>query len=301
MTTTDTTTTPPPAEATPARKSFLGLILADQPRTLPAGYDTWGWKAVCPDLRTYPRHDAPGRRFRWPWPGGTVTDPTARPSGNECPTGSNGGYCIALNWDGARSGGYRGTTVLLLAYRQSDIMAQSAGKLRVREAHVADVIDAHDLIRRAGENGDLAGADLTRADLAGAYLAGADLAGADLAGADLAGANLTRANLTDANLTRANLAGAYLAGADLAGANLTGANLAGAYLAGAYLAGADLTGANLAGADLAGADLAGAYLTGADLAGADLAGADLAGAKNLDKALGLDTAAGYPPAAKGTP
>jgi len=210
-------------------KTMLDLILdhCGNPE-LPQGYDTWGWKITRPDLRTY-------EGFRWPWPGGTVTDPDAIANDDPCPTWKTGGYCVALSWHGARSGGHGNTTAVLLAYRQSDILARDDryGKLRVREARVHDVIDVHRLIQRAGAGADLTGADLTGADLTDAYLAGANLAGANLARADLTGANLEGASLAFAYLTGADLAGADLTGADLTGANLTGADLTGADLAGA--------------------------------------------------------------------
>jgi uncharacterized protein YjbI with pentapeptide repeats len=294
------------------RTPFLDLILAHCGNPpLPDGYDTWGWKTVRPDLRSY-------GGYRWPWPGGTVTDPKARPGSNPCPTSSTGGFCVALSWRGARSGGHGGTTALLLAYRQADVLARSDidGKVRVREARVHEVIDVHRLMQKASKGVNLAdadladaylmGADLMGADLAGAYLMGADLMGADLAGANLMGADLTRAdlaradladanlmgaNLTRANLARANLADANLAGAYLMGANLTRANLADANLAGAYLTRADLADADLARANLADANLRDANLTRANLARANLARANLARARNLDQATGYKHAA----------
>ena len=216
---------------------------------LPAGYDTWGWKITRPDLRSY-------GRFRWPWPGGTVTDENAIPDGGPCPRTRTGGYCIAAPAAGAASGAHGHETILLLAYRQADVLARDDQKIRVRHCLVADVADARSVWRSA--------------------------AGADLTGADLAGAALTDAYLTGANLTRADLTGANLTGADLTGANLAGANLAGAYLTGAYLTDAYLTDANLTDANLTRANLTRANLTRANLTRA-----------NLTRAKGLDTATGY--------
>jgi len=229
MTTADTT----PATEPKTWRPFLDVLLevAGNP-PLPDGYDTWGFKIARPDLRTYLLRE--GDRYRWPWPGGSVDDPATVVNGKPCPTNSTGGFCIARNLRSAKSGGYGHATILLLAYRISDVAGEDADKLRVSHCLVADVIAGQDAYRRA-------------------------------AGADLTGANLTRANLTDANLTGANLAGADLTYANLGGANLTDANLTGA-----YLTRADLTYANLTRADLTYANLGGANLTRANLTRANL-------------------------------
>jgi len=204
-------------------RPFIECILqaAGNP-PLPDGYDTWGFKITRPDLRTC--RTGNGERYRWPWPGGTVTDEHTIVNGNACPDTRTGGFCVALDLEGAASGGYGHATILLLAYRLADVAGEDEHKRRVSHCLVADVI-AGDTVYRLGAGADLAGADLTRADLAGANLTGAGLTRADLTGANLTRADLTRANLTRANLTRAYLARAYLADADLAGANLTDADL----------------------------------------------------------------------------
>ena len=111
--TTATTTEPK------TRKPFLQVLLdhAGNP-PLPDGYDTWGYKITRPDLRTYRLPD--GTRYRWPFPGATVTDPGTVVNGNACPTAATGGFCVALTLRGAGSGGYGHATILLLAYRISD-------------------------------------------------------------------------------------------------------------------------------------------------------------------------------------
>ena len=233
-------------EAVPAAKTyrpFLDCVLqaAGNPE-LPDGYDTWGWKITLPDLRTYKHYDS-DTRFRWPFPGGTVTDDKTVVDGEPCPTGATGGFCIALTLEGAASGGYGHATILLLAYRLADVAGEDArkGKRRVSHCMVVDVVSGRSAYRLA------AGADLTRAYLAGAYLADADLTRANLTGAYLAGAYLAGAYLTGANLADANLTDVYLARAYLARANLTGAYLTDANLTRVYLADANLTGANLTG------------------------------------------------------
>jgi Pentapeptide repeats (8 copies) len=168
-------------------RPFLDVLLghAGNP-PLPDGYDTWGFKITRPDLRTY-------NGFRWPWPGGGVEDPAAVAGEDPCPTEQTGGYCVALTLAGATSGGYGHATVLLLAYRQADILALSGsdGKLRVRAAYVADVIDGAAAVRKAGH------AYLRGADLQYAYLRGADLQGADLQDA-----HLQRSQLSDRQHTQ---------------------------------------------------------------------------------------------------
>lgn len=254
MTTTQTAGGTPTAEAK-THRPFLELLT--EGRTLPDGYDTWGFKITRPDLRTFDRGDRKGP-FRWPFPPATVTDDHVVADGQPCPTTTTGGYSVAKTLAGAAGGGYGYGPILLLAYRVSDVLGETANKLRVSHLAVIDVIDAEKVYRQA----------------AGACLAGADLTGANLAGAGLAGAYLA-----DAYLARADLTRAYLTGADLMGADLMGADLTRADLTYADLTRADLTGANLADADLAGAGLAHADLTGADLTGAD----------------GLDSAIGYQP------
>jgi hypothetical protein len=155
-------------------RPFLDVILdtAGNP-PLPAGYDTWGFKIVRPDLRTYQLGD--GTRYRWPWPGHAVTDPGTAVNGLPCPTTTTGGFCIAKNLRGAASGGYGHATILLLAYRVADVAGEDADKRRVSHCLVVDVVAGQGAYRSAG------GADLTDA-----YLRGADLTDAYLTGADLA-------------------------------------------------------------------------------------------------------------------
>jgi Pentapeptide repeats (8 copies) len=259
-------------------RPFLDILTEN--RTLPDGYDSWGFKSVRADFTTY-------GGYRWPWPGTAVTDPTATAGdGDACPTKATGGLCVATTWRGVADGAHGHRCLLLLAYRAADILGRDdfRGKLRVKTCRVVELLDGEKMLAKA------TGANLTGAYLAGAYLADAYLTGANLAGAYLAGANLADAYLRDAYLTGAYLTGANLTGANLAGANLRDANLRDAYLRGAYLTGANLAGANLRDAYLRGAYLAGANLAGANLADAYLRDAYLTGARNLDKAIGYKAA-----------
>ena len=213
---------------------------------LPADYNgeelVLGWRRVNADFTSR-------GGFRWPFPGQWTERLEADRSDDTCSRGLH----VATNWAGASAGGVV-STVLIVAYRPSDVAHVSAGKVRVDQALVLGVVDAPALIR-AGWFG-----------------------GADLRGANLANANFTRADLTDANLRDANLRGADLWAANLRDADLRDADLRDANLRGAYLAGAYLTRSNLTDAYLAGANLRDAYLAGADLWRADLRGASLRGA-----------------------
>jgi hypothetical protein len=221
-------------ENTTTIRPFLDVILeqAGNP-ALPEGYDTWGFKIVRPDLRSY-------GGFRWPWPGGAVEDPAAQPSDDPCPTSRTGGYCVALSLAGAAAGGHGHATILLLAYRQADVLADDGhDKRRVRAAYVADVIDGR-LVYRKARYADLQRADLRYADLQRANLQHANLRDADLQRADLERADLQRADLQHANLRYANLWYADLRDADLRDADLRYADLRHADLRDADLRYADL-------------------------------------------------------------
>ena len=192
MTTPDTETIA--AEKPKTYRPFLEILLqvADSP-DLPDGYDTWGFKIVRPDFRSF-------NGYRWPYLGQSVTDEDTVTDGSPCPTSLTGGFCIARNLRGAASGKHGHETILLLAYRQADIAGQDVDKIRVSHALVFDVIHGQRAYRRAA-GADLAYADLTRANLTGADLTDANLTGADLMDADLTGADLTGADLTGADLT----------------------------------------------------------------------------------------------------
>jgi hypothetical protein len=267
-----------PETTEPTHRPFLDILTEN--RTLPDGYDSWGFKSVRADFTTY-------GGYRWPWPGTDVTDQAAAAGdGDACPTRATGGLCVATTWRGVADGGHGHRCLLLLAYRAADILGRDdfRGKLRVKTCRVVELLDGEKMLAKA------TGANLTGANLTDASLRGADLTGANLRGANLTDANLRGAYLTGANLTGANLTDASLRGADLAGADLTDADLAGAYLTGASLTDANLTDANLTDANLTDANLAGADLAGAYLTDANLTDADLAGARNLDKAIGYKAA-----------
>jgi uncharacterized protein YjbI with pentapeptide repeats len=190
--------------------------------------------------------------------------------GGACPTCNGDGACIARTMYGAASGGHSlAHGVLIVGWRDADVLGADEHKLRVRRAYVLGAVTFHDALSAFGANlhganlymANLRGANLYRANLHRANLHGADLHGADLCGAALCGAALRGADLHRANLHRANLRGADLRGANLHRANLHGADLYGADLRRADLCGANLYRANLHGADLHGADLCGADLT----------------------------------------
>ena len=187
-----------------------------------------GFRAVHPDFRS-------SRGYVWPFPGGVAkaSGPFTDTPNKGCPSRVGDGICLANTAEGMASGRIPAITVLVCAYRPSDLLGTEPGgsKVRVREAKVLRVVDFPATLR--GElppdpdlptKANLARADLYGANLYGANLSRANLYGANLYGADLAGANLAGANLYGANLARANLYGANLYGADMAGANLARAN-----------------------------------------------------------------------------
>ena len=209
-------------------------------KRLPKGCDSWALKSVWPDGRT--SHD-----FRWPLTRKTVTVAGPMlPHKDACPKKPGDGLCLATSWRGMASGGIPAITLLLVAFHSSNVHGtdKAAGKLRVSECVVVEVIDGARLLREQGTGTNLYGADLYGAYLYGANLSGADLTGANLYGADLTGAYLTGAYLYGANLSGANLYGANLYGANLSGANLYGANLSGANLSGALVYATTLLPAN---------------------------------------------------------
>jgi hypothetical protein len=196
----------------------------------------WGFRAVRPDFTSK-------YGFRWALPGKWThaQGPFDKTNEGGCPRQEGDGICVAHSWQGMASGGIPAITLLLVGYREADVIGheQNESKIRVKKAYVRDIIDGTALLISFGARANLYGANLY-----GANLSRADLYGADLSGANLSGANLYGANLYGANLSRADLYGANLSRADLSGANLSRANLYGANLYGANLSRADLYGAN---------------------------------------------------------
>src|SRR6266571_3936941 len=204
-------------------------------RELPKGYDHWAIKTVRADFRT--KHD-----FVWPFPGrvARAQGPFLDHNGS-CPSQQGDGICVATTWEGMASGGVPASTLLLVAYRNIDLLgASDYGKLRVKAAKVIDLVDGIRLVSAFGERANLSSADLSFADLRSANLSSANLSFADLSFADLRSANLSFADLRSANLSSANLSFADLSFADLRSANLRSANLSSANLSSANLSSADL-------------------------------------------------------------
>lgn len=190
------------------------LNIVSEGQVMSEGFDSWGMKTVNALRNT--RYG-----FHWPHRGGTVSswiDREGVVTGYACPRYEGDGLSIAITAKGMSSGGYPINAVLLVAYRQADVVGKALGQIRTRgEVRVVFDTMISDLNLK---DACLRLANLRRVDLYRACLTGANLTGADLAGADLRDADLTGADLTDANLT-----GADLTGADLTGVNLTGANL----------------------------------------------------------------------------
>ena len=167
-------------------RPLLDIIVDHVGMPLPDGCDAWGIRSVRPDLRS-------SRDFRWPYPGQDAVAPgPILDHRGSCPQELGDGICTATTASGMASGGLPAITVLLTAHAAADVVGDTeSGKLRLRRAHVVEVVDLPGL----GRNGHLRWADLSRAnlrwaDLSGAYLSGANLRWADLSGADLSEANL---------------------------------------------------------------------------------------------------------------
>ena len=189
-------------------------------RELPKGYDHWAIKTVRADFRT--KHD-----FVWPFPGrvARAQGPFLDHNGS-CPSQQGDGICVATTWEGMASGGVPASTLLLVAYRNIDLLgASDYGKLRVKAAKVIDLVDGIRLVSAFGERADLRSANLSSADLSFANLRSANLRSADLRSADLSFADLSFANLSSANLRFADLSSANLYFADLYSADLSFADL----------------------------------------------------------------------------
>lgn len=173
--------------------NLLDVIVETTGATLPEGFDSWGIKAVHPDLTTT-------RNFRWAMPGGVnvSNDHLVADNRKACPKVPGDGLCVATTWRGMASGGIPARTLLLVAYREADVVGRDepAGKLRIgAEVATVALIDGERFLREHGKGLDLQYANLQYANLQGAYLQGAGLRGAKLQGAKLQGANLRGANL----------------------------------------------------------------------------------------------------------
>lgn len=255
-------------------RDLLPVVVETTGVQMPESFDSWGLKAVQPDLVTT-------HGFRWALPGGLNLSNHAFNIENTspCPSEPGDGMCVATTWWGMASGGIPARTLLLVAYRAADVAGRDLNKLRIKGV-VASValVDGERLVREHGREANLQRADLRGANLRGADLEDADLQDADLLGADLRGADLQGADLRSAYLYSAVLQGANLQHADLRGAHLSDAHLQGTGLQDAHLQRADLQRADLYGANLQHADLQGANLQGANLRDANLQGADLRGA-----------------------
>lgn len=93
---------------------------------------------------------------------------------------------VAFTAAGMAQGGYSPSTVLLVAWNNSDELARDPDKAKVRRCKVVGLVDGKQTLKTSG-----AGAHLTRAYLTGAYLTGANLTRADLTGAHLTGAKIS--------------------------------------------------------------------------------------------------------------
>ena len=119
---------PPMTTATtqPARRPLLDILVEHIGADLPDGCDTWGMRAVHPDLRS-------SRGFRWPYPGHVAEAPgPILGHRGSCPIAVGDGLCTATTPSGMRSGGIPALTVLLTAHASADVVGDDEpGKLRL--------------------------------------------------------------------------------------------------------------------------------------------------------------------------
>jgi hypothetical protein len=222
-------------ETAPVVGSVNMLEKLTEGRQLPDGWDGWAIRTVRPDLSS-------SHGYRYPFPGqvAEAPGPINESHYGACPSASGDGLCAAGTWEGMASGGVPARTLLLVAYRRSDVLGGSIDeKLRLRRMLVVDLIDGEALLRSAGSSADLSYANLSYANLSSADLSSANLSSADLSSANLRYADLSYANLSYANLSSADLSSANLSSADLSYANLSSANLSSANLSYARVASGD--------------------------------------------------------------
>ena len=137
---------------------LIPVIVERETAVMPNWCDSWGVKSVHPDLRTT-------HGYTWPMPGRVAEcdpkqiDPT---NFEGCPASEGDGLCVAKTWSGMASGGIHATTMLLVAYRSSEILGSAGGgsKLRLPRVAVVALVDGARLLREAGRGANLQGANL---------------------------------------------------------------------------------------------------------------------------------------------
>lgn len=137
------------------------LDVLTEGRELPEGYDKWAIKSVHADFRT--RHG-----YRWPFPGHVATCPEDKivyDNKDSCPAQVGDGICVAKTWEGMVGGDIPAQTLLLVAYRNDEILGEDNNKVRVKASVVVDLIDGFRLIREKGGGANLHGTNLQGADL----------------------------------------------------------------------------------------------------------------------------------------
>lgn len=252
---------------------------------LPRGYDTLGWKVVKADGTSY-------NGFQWPGPGEEMHDRNAY-AGDVCPSETNGGYMIARNFGGARSGSHGNRRFLVLAYNQSDILGMDSNKIRVRKVHVVAAVDPERLFQHGARGYDLSDgifdymnlgdADFRDSKLCGASFVGTNLHSADFSNADAASVWFEGANLRSTTFDSANLGSSSLRYAFGAEASFRNADMGSACLVESNLQRAIFTGADLSGATVISAKLNNTSWEGARVDQVNFSGTSTTGANGLDK------------------
>ena len=137
-------------------RDLIPVIVEREGAVMPEGFDSWGIKSVQPDLKTY-------AGFQWPTPGQIEKCEESqidRDNKSDCPNWKGDGLCVGTTWGGMSSGGIPAITLLLVAYREEDVLGERPGKLRTSEVAVVAIVDGARLLREVGADADLRGAYL---------------------------------------------------------------------------------------------------------------------------------------------
>jgi len=146
-------------------RDLIPVIVEREHAILPEGFDSWGIKSVRADLKTH-------GGYQWPYPGNvaTASDVDLTNTG-ACPRRKGDGLCVTSTWEGMASGGIPARTLLLVAFRASEVLGRDddAGKLRTSSVAVVSLVDGDRLLQQKGTKANLFRANLKeckQADLA---------------------------------------------------------------------------------------------------------------------------------------
>ncbi len=185
----------------------------------PEGTDMWAIRSVRPDFRSH-------YRYRWPFPGQWADAPGPIDEHNHgpCPSDVGDGLCVSTTWAGMASGGIPAHTLLLCAINTDDALSSvSSDKIRVRRAHVVDVVDGVWALAAFGRKANLTKglfrdlclrgiyfdrSNLPHASFCRSHVGWASFREANVFGTDFDGANVCGADFRDSNVHEAKIHGA---------------------------------------------------------------------------------------------